>query len=37
MFDLTGFFGGRIDFSCFVLHQLTQCIPLDSSELLKLK
>jgi hypothetical protein len=35
--SLTGVFGGRIDFSCFALHHLTQCIPLDSTELLELK
>jgi hypothetical protein len=34
---LTGVFGGRIDFLCFALHQLTQCIPLDSTELIELK
>jgi hypothetical protein len=28
MSGLIGVFGGRIDFSCFALHQLTQCIPL---------
>jgi hypothetical protein len=34
---LTGVFSGRVDFWCFTLHQLTQCIPLDSTELLELK
>jgi hypothetical protein len=28
MSGLKGVFGGRIDFLCFALHQLTQCIPL---------
>jgi hypothetical protein len=37
MSGLTGVFGGRVDFLCFALHQLTQCIPLDSTELLELK
>jgi hypothetical protein len=37
MSSLIGVFGGRIDFLCFALHQLTQCIPLDSTKLLKLK
>jgi hypothetical protein len=37
MSGLVGVFGGGIDFWCFALHQLTQCIPLDSMELLKLK
>jgi hypothetical protein len=37
MSGLIGVFGGRIDFWCFALHQLTQCIPLDSTELLELK
>jgi hypothetical protein len=37
MSGLTGVFGGRVDFSCFALHQLIQCVPLDSTELLELK
>jgi hypothetical protein len=37
MYGLTGVFDGRIDFCCFALHQLTQCIPLDRTELLELK
>jgi hypothetical protein len=37
MSGLTGVFDGRIDFWCFALHQLTQCIPLYSTELLELK
>jgi hypothetical protein len=37
MSDLAGVFGGRIDFCCIALHQLTQCIPLDSMELLEIK
>jgi hypothetical protein len=34
MSGLIGVFGGRVDFLCFALHQLTQCVPLDSTELL---
>jgi hypothetical protein len=34
---LTGVFNGMVDFLCFALHQLTKCIPLDSTELLELK
>jgi hypothetical protein len=37
MSGLTGVFDGKIDFGCFTFHQLTQCIPLDSTELLELK
>jgi hypothetical protein len=37
MSGLIGVFGARIDFVCFALHQLTQCIPLDSIELIELK
>jgi hypothetical protein len=37
MSDLIGVFSGRIDFLCFALHQLIQCIPLDHMELLELK
>jgi hypothetical protein len=36
MSGLIGVFCGRVDFLCFALHQLTQCIPLDSTELLEL-
>jgi hypothetical protein len=37
MSDLAGVFGGRIDFCCIALYQLTQCISLDSTELLEIK
>jgi hypothetical protein len=37
MSGLTGVFSGRIDFCCFAFHQLTQCMPLDSTELIELK
>jgi phage tail protein X len=37
MSGLTGVFGDMVDFLCFTLYQLTQCIPVDSTELVELK
>jgi hypothetical protein len=37
MSGLIGVFDGMVDFLCFALYQLTQCIPLDSTELVELK
>jgi hypothetical protein len=37
MSGLTEVFDSMINFLCFALHQLTQCIPLDTMLLLELK
>jgi hypothetical protein len=37
MSGMIGIFCGMIDFLYFALHQLTQCISLDSTKLLELK
>jgi hypothetical protein len=37
MSGLIGVFSDMVDFLCFILYQLTQCIPIDSTKLIELK